>query len=87
MGRLSDTEISLRLGRTLYAVRSKRAKRGVKDPSTRHPWTRAEERFLGRFHDADIAVPSELFCRILEGPIVEGDSSILPGQITCELGA
>ena len=55
LGNLPDIEISLRLGRSVMAIRVQRHKLGLKDPSTRKPWTRADVKLLGSAPDADIA--------------------------------
>jgi hypothetical protein len=55
LGKLPDSEISLRLGRTMTAVRAQRKKLGLRDPSKRKPWTAAEVKLLGTAFDVVIA--------------------------------
>ena len=57
MGKLPDSEISLRLGRSVTAIRTRRQELGLKDPSKRKPWTAADVKLLGTASDADIARP------------------------------
>ena len=55
LGKLPDSEISLRLGRTLSSVRARRKRLGLRDPSKRKPWTAAEVKLLGTAFDVFIA--------------------------------